>query len=132
VNEAVLGLRPQGLILIAASSELCPVRQEFNLPMYSWYPGVLKEYIEKRAVTDWPSVANCAKYSAVHCFTFFQLRSHVGARGCEAWDRLSIAGTNDKSALRKTALTLLRSITPLRLLGHIFTTYTLAVAPKAG
>ena len=48
---------------ISTTSKLCPIQEEFNLPWYSWYPAPLKRYFERRAVTDWPAIANYAKYT---------------------------------------------------------------------
>jgi ubiquinone/menaquinone biosynthesis C-methylase UbiE len=41
---------------------LCPFQQEFNLPLYSWYPNFLKRYFERLAVTTRPKLANYVKY----------------------------------------------------------------------
>lgn len=130
VNEAVRVLRPHGLIYISTSNKLCPAQEEFNLPFYSWYPGPLKKYFESRALTDWPAVANHAKYPAVHWFTFFQLQDYLRDRSFESWDRFNIAQPEGKSAMHRAALTLLRNIAPLRFLGHVLTPYTLLVARK--
>lgn len=131
VNEAVRVLRPHGLIYINTSSRLCPVQQEFNLPMYGWYPSRLKQYFERRAVTDWPAVANFAKYPAVNWFTFYQLRDYLGTLGFSSWDRFDIIQTAGRSPVQRLLLTLTRGVAPLRLLAHMLTPYTLVVARKA-
>lgn len=132
VNEAVRVLRPRGLIYISTSNKLCPLQEEFNLPFYSWYPSALKQYFERRALTDWPAVANFAKYPAVNWFTFFQLRDYLRARSFDSWDRFQLAQSEGKSALHRTALTLLRNVEPLCFLGHVLTSYTLLIARKSG
>lgn len=132
INEAVRVLRPHGLLYISTSNKLCPVQEEFNLPFYSWYPGPLKKYVERRAVTDWPAVANHAKYPAVNWFTFFQLEDYLRARSLDAWDRFNITESEGKSAIQKAALAILRNIAPLRFLGHVLTPYTILVARKSG
>ena len=132
VNEAVRILRPRGLLYIDTSSRLCPVQQEFNLPLYSWYPGAIKRYVERRAVTDWPAVANFAKYPAVNWFTFFQLRDYLRARGFDSSDRFDIAQMIGKGTAKKMVLSIILSIPMLRLLGHMLTPGTSLVARKSG
>ncbi len=130
VNEAVRVLRPGGLLYISTSSHLCPVQDEFDLPLYGWYPAPLKRYFERRALTDWPAVANFAKYPAVNWFTFFQLRDYLRAKGFESWDRFDMTQMEGKSPMQRVALNALRNIAPLRFLGHILTPYTLLIARK--
>lgn len=130
LDEALRVMRPGGLVYINTSSRLCPVQQEFNLPLYSWYPGAIKRYFERRAVTDWPAVANFAKYPAVNWFSFYQLSHYLRARGFESWDRFDMAKSSSNSGLRRIVLRIVTSIAPLRFLGHLFTPYTLLVARK--
>ena len=74
LREFVRILRPGGVLLLTTSNKLCPVQQEFNLPLYSWYPGPIKRYFERLAVTSRPDLANFAKYPAVHWFSYYGLR----------------------------------------------------------
>ena len=53
LDEAARVLRSGGLMYINTSSKLCPRQQEFDLPLYSWYPGLVKHYFERRSLTDW-------------------------------------------------------------------------------
>jgi len=130
LNEAARVLRPGGTVYVSTSSWLCPKQQEFNLPMYSWYPGFVKRRIEKRAVTDWPAVANYAKYPAVHWFSFYQLRRFLGARGFKSFDRFDIMRMDNKSPLQRAIVGTLKALPPLRLLGHIATEGTVIVARR--
>lgn len=130
VNEAVRVLRPGGLLYISTSNWLCPVQQEFNLPLYSWYPGPLKRHFERRATSDRPDLANYAKYPAVHWFSFFQLRDYLSARGCSCMDRFDLVDLARKGALAAVVIGAIRAIAPLRLIGHIVTPYTVVVARK--
>ncbi|MBL8352963.1 MAG: class I SAM-dependent methyltransferase [Burkholderiaceae bacterium] len=132
VNEAVRVLRPGGLLYINTSSRLCPVQQEFNLPLYSWYPGALKRYFERRAVTDWPAVANYAKYPAVNWFSFFQLRSYLEARGIQSFDRFDIADASGRSIWHRAAIGACRSMGLFRMIGHVMTPYTLLLGRRLG
>lgn len=130
LNEAVRVLRPGGLMYISTSSVLCPVQQEFNLPLYSWYPGPLKRYFEKRAVGDWPAVANFAKYPAVHWFSFYGLRDYLAPKGFACLDRFDLTDLDRLSGAKRAAVGIMRSLPPFRFLGHVLTPYTVIVARK--
>jgi ubiquinone/menaquinone biosynthesis C-methylase UbiE len=130
VKEAIRVLRPGGLLYINTSSCLCPVQQEFNLPLYSWYPAPLKRHFEHRAKTDKPALANFAKYPAVNWFSFYELRRYLSARGLDSLDRFDIVDLAAKSGLGRVAFQALRSIAPLRVIGHLVTPYTLVVGRK--
>jgi len=128
LNEAVRVLRPGGVLYISTSNKLCPKQEEFNLIGYSWYPGFVKRYIERRAVTDWPEVANYARYPAVHWFSFYELRSFLGVRGFRSLDRFDVMRSCNKSAPARAVLGLLRRAAPLRFVAHVLTPYTVVVA----
>lgn len=130
VAEAVRVLRPGGMIYINTSSKLCPRQQEFNLPLYSWYPGSLKRHFERRAVTDWPALANHAKYPAVNWFSFYGLRAHLAARGFECIDRFEMIDASRLSTPARIVLGTLKALPPLRFIGHMLTPYTLVIATK--
>ena len=130
VAEAARVLRPGGMMYINTSSKLCPVQQEFNLPLYSWYPAPLKRYFERRSLTDWPSLANFAKYPAVNWFSYHGLRRHLEPMGFRCLDRFDLIDVQRKSAVAKAVLGVLRSSNVLRWLGYLATPYTLVVAIK--
>lgn len=130
LNEAARVLRPGGLMYVSTSSRLCPKQQEFNLPAYSWYPGFVKRHIERRAVTDWPAVANYVKYPAVNWFSFYQLRRYLAARGFSASDRFDVMRLDDKPTLARLAVKLVRTLPPLRFIGHVLTPATIVVARR--
>lgn len=131
LNEAVRVLRPGGLLYVSTSSKLCPKQYEFNLPLYSWYPGFLKRYFERRAVTDRPDIANYAKYPAVNWFSIYGLRSYLEPKGFRCLDRFDLIDASRKGVVARIVLSALRNVSPLRLLGHVATPYTLLVARKA-
>ena len=131
LNEAVRVLRPGGLIYLSTSSVLCPKQQEFNLIGYSWYPSFIKRYIERKALTDWPAVANYAKYPAVHWFSFYQLRRFLGERGFRSFDRFDVMRLDNKSPAARAVVTVLRAVPPLRFFGHVLTEGTVLVARLA-
>jgi len=130
LNEAVRVLRPGGALYLSTSNWLCPSQQEFNLPLYSWYPPFLKRYYERRAITDRPELANYAKYPAVNWFSVYRLRAYLEPLGFSCLDRFDLVDVESKGAAARLALGLLRALTPLRLLGHILTPYTVLVAKK--
>lgn len=130
IDEAVRVLRPGGVLYISTSSKLCPRQMEFNLPLYGWYPHRLKRYFERRAVTDWPAVANYAKYPAVNWFTFYGLRDYLAPRGFECLDRFDLIDLEGKATAARAVVAAVRALPPLRLLGHMATPYSLVVARK--
>jgi ubiquinone/menaquinone biosynthesis C-methylase UbiE len=132
VEEAIRVLRPGGLIYITTTSKLCPIQEEFNLPIYSWYPARLKRYFERRAVTDWPAIANYAKYPAVNWFSYFGLRSHLSPKGLVCLDRFDLMDTAGKGSMVRAALKVMRALPAVRWLGHVCTPYTVLVARKQG
>ena len=121
LREAIRCLRPGGLIYISTNNTLCPIQQEFNLPLYSWYPKTLKRHFERRAVTDWPELVNYAKYPAVNWFSFYSLRKYLRKRGFNAFDRFDLIDDKEKSGLQKLALNAIKLLPPLRLLAHMAT-----------
>jgi 2-polyprenyl-6-hydroxyphenyl methylase/3-demethylubiquinone-9 3-methyltransferase len=132
LEEAVRVMRPGGLIYISTSSKLCPRQQEFNLPLYGWYPHRVKRHFEHRAVTDRPDLANYAKYPAVNWFSVYGLRDYLEPKGFQCLDRFDLIDVAGKGTLARLVLSALRSLPPLRLLAHMVTPYTLVVARKLG
>jgi 2-polyprenyl-6-hydroxyphenyl methylase/3-demethylubiquinone-9 3-methyltransferase len=131
VNEAARVLRPGGLLYLSTTNVLCPKQQEFNLPLYSWYPGPLKRYCERLAVTTCPAIANHAKYPAVHWFSFYGLRDFLEPLGFHCLDRFDLIDTAGKGGLAQFVVTVLRGIPLLRFLGHMATPSTYLVAVKS-
>lgn len=128
INEAIRVLRPGGLLFISTSSNLCPKQDEFNLPLYSWYPGFIKRYWVRRAMTDRPDIANYAKYPAVNWFSVYGLRNYLEPKGFQCFDRFDLIDGSCKGALTRMILLIIRNLPPLRLLGHVGTPYTVLVA----
>ncbi len=131
VNEAVRVLRPRGLLYLSTTNVLCPKQQEFNLPLYSWYPGALKRYFERLAVTTRPAIANHAKYPAVNWFSFYRLRDFLEPLGFHCLDRFDLINTAGKAALTRAVIRLVRQVSVLRFLGHMATPSTYLVAVKS-
>lgn len=130
VNEFTRVLKPGGVLFLSTNNSLCPVQQEFNLPLYSWYPGFMKRRYEQLAVTTRPELVNYAKYPAVNWFTFFGLRKVLAARGFESFDRFDVADNAARGLGGALAFGLIRHVPLARVLAHIATPYTLLVAVK--
>lgn len=130
VNEALRVLRNDGLLYLSTTNALCPKQQEFTLPLYSWYPGFVKRYCERLAVTTRPAIANHARYPAVHWFTFYQLRRYLADRGAVAFDRIDMIDATQLGAAAGFLVNAARALPPLRLLGHVATEGTVIFALK--
>lgn len=133
LTEAARILRPGGSLYLSTTNVLCPKQQEFNLPLYSWYPAPLKRYCERLAVTTRPEFANHAKYPAVHWFSFYGLRDYLKPLGFgRCFDRFDLIDTTGKGTAAQTIVTLVRRVPPLRFFGHMATPSTYLVAVKQG
>jgi 2-polyprenyl-3-methyl-5-hydroxy-6-metoxy-1,4-benzoquinol methylase len=130
VNEAVRVLRPQGLLFLSTTNVLCPRQQEFNLPLYSWYPRFAKRRIERLAVTTRPQLANHAKYPAVHWFSYYQLAGYLSVRGIRCFDRFDMIDVAGLSTLPRFAIAAARAAAPLRFFGHVLTEGTTVFGVK--
>ncbi len=130
LDEAVRILKPGGVLYLSTSNILCPAQQEFELPLYSWYPARLKHYYERLSVTTRPELVNYATYPAVHWFSYYGLRKELKKRGLQALDRFDFSAVTSTTALRRIVFTVIRRLPPLRFLGHMATPYTLVVATK--
>ena len=130
LNEATRVLRPGGLLYLSTTSYLCPRQEEFNLPMYSWYPGFLKRRYERLAVTTRPELANYAKYPAVNWFSFPMLSRYLRARGLNCFDRFDMMDSDHFGSELRLALLLIRKLRPLRLAAYMFTPYTIVFGVK--
>jgi len=121
LNEAVRVLRVGGVLYLSTSNALCPIQEEFNLPFYSWYPAALKRRYERLSVTTRPELANFAKYPAVNWFTYYELRGYLAGRGMESLDRFDMIDTDGWTPLARSVVKVVRSIPPLRFIGHVLT-----------
>ena len=124
LREAVRVLKPNGVFFVSTTNALCPKQQEFNLPLYSWYPGFVKRRVEKLAVTTRPDLANHTRYPAVHWFTVYGLSRFLERLGIECFDRFDMVETAGRSAAQRTLLWCVRHSSVLRFLGHVLTAGT--------
>jgi len=123
-------LRPGGVLFLTTSSKLCPLQQEFNLPLYSWYPAPMKRYFERLAMTTHPRIANYAKYPAINWFSFYELRTVLDRWKFDSLDRFDLINIREKSRAARAVVTTLRVTPPLRWLAHVATPGTTVLATK--
>ena len=131
LDEAVRILKPGGLLYLSTTSWLCPKQQEFDLPLYSWYPGFLKRKYERLAVTTRPDIVNHCQYPAVNWFSYYSLASYLKKRGFFCLDRFDMVETEGKGVFQKILVASLRLLPPLRFLGHVLTPGSTVFAVKA-
>jgi SAM-dependent methyltransferase len=130
VREFVRVLRPGGVLYLTTTNRLCPVQEEFNLPLYSWYPPFVKHHLERLATTTRPGLANFARYPAVNWFTYRQLHSYLAVRGFRSMDRFDIIDLRGKGLLARVLVTSMRSVRLLRSVGQVCTPGTRILAIK--
>ena len=63
LSECARVLRRGGILVLTTSNKLCPFQQEFNLPLYSWYPNLLKRYFERLCRDDPATTCKLCKIS---------------------------------------------------------------------
>ena len=132
LEEFTRVLRPGGVLFLTTTNQLCPVQEEFNLPLYSWYPSRIKRHFEKLAVTTRPALANFARYPAVNWFTFYGLQSYLAARGFHSLDRFQIMNLEGRGAVDRWLIRSMRSVPLLRRLGQLCTPGTRILSVKTG
>jgi 2-polyprenyl-6-hydroxyphenyl methylase/3-demethylubiquinone-9 3-methyltransferase len=130
VREAARVLKPGGVLYLSTTNVLCPVQQEFDLPLYSWYPGWLKRHYERLAITTRPELVNHARYPAVHWFSFYGLRDYLRGLGLECYDRFDMIDESRSGTGGRVVVRAIREIPPLRWLGQVATPYTVVFAVK--
>lgn len=130
VTEAVRVLKRGGTIYLSTSNVLCPAQNEYDLPGYSWYPARLKGYFVKRATTRSPELVNFASYPAINWFNPYALKTFLEQRSVTALDRFDSVDLTDKGAPAVLLIRAIRSLPPLRFLGHVLSTSTILIGHK--
>ena len=123
-------LRPGGVLLLTTSNKLCPKQQEFNLPLYSWYPRPLKRYVERLAMTTRAGTREFCQVSAVNWFSFYSLRTVLAGFGFNCLDRFDVIDLSTKGTVARIVVRTIRAIPVCRFLAHMATPSTTVVAIK--
>jgi 2-polyprenyl-3-methyl-5-hydroxy-6-metoxy-1,4-benzoquinol methylase len=129
LDECSRVLRSGGILFLSTTNKLCPIQQEYNLPLYSWYPRPLKRHFENLARTSKPQLASHATYPAVNWFTYYSLRTELRKRNMTSLDRFDILAVT-ASGRKAAAANLIRYVPPLRSMAHVATPYTRIIAIK--
>jgi 2-polyprenyl-6-hydroxyphenyl methylase/3-demethylubiquinone-9 3-methyltransferase len=89
----------------------------------------MKRYYERLAQTTRPELVTYATYPAVNWFSFFGLRRELGKRGCACQDRFDLIDRATKSSLKRTAVSIIRALPPVRFVAHLAvpSTWVLAI-----
>ncbi|HEV7815791.1 MAG TPA: methyltransferase domain-containing protein [Janthinobacterium sp.] len=130
LSEMVRVLRPGGALFLSTSNKLCPKQEEFNLPLYSWYPGFIKRHVERLARSTRPELTGYAAYPAVNWFTFYGLRDHLAGHGLVCMDRFDMIDVKRHGRLTGLTVGLVRLFKPLRFIAHVLTPYTVLLGVK--
>lgn len=128
--EAVRVLRPGGVLFLSTTNVLCPIQHEYRLPLYSWYPKFAKKLLERRAVTNWPAIANYARYPAVHWFSYYSLADFLERQGMRCFDRFAMMDRDEGSLQRRIIVRLLQASSFLRAIGQVSSTGSIVFAIK--
>jgi SAM-dependent methyltransferase len=130
LEEFARVLKPGGILFLTTSNKLCPIQQEFNLPLYSWYPTPIKHHFERLALTTHPQLANFAKYPAVNWFSFYGLRRVMASLGFRCLDRFDVMDVSKKSAFERLVVSAVRGSAVCRWLAHVATEGTMIACVK--
>jgi 2-polyprenyl-3-methyl-5-hydroxy-6-metoxy-1,4-benzoquinol methylase len=130
LDEFTRVVRPGGVLFLTTSNRLCPRQNEFNLPLYSWYPARVKRWCEHLAMTTKPQLANYAKYPAVNWLTVREWRAELEMRGFDCMDRFDLVDITKKGTFFKAILASIRAVPTLRWLAHLTTPTTTLLAVK--
>ena len=113
-------VRPGGLLLLTTTNVICPKQQEFNLPLYTWWPGFAKRRAEHLSRTTKPELANFTDFPAVNWFSYYSLRKALNRRGFDVRDSLDAMFLEDKSLPVVVAVSLARKIQAVRAILYLY------------
>lgn len=132
LDQASRVLRPGGLLFLSTTNTLCPLQDEFELPLYSWYPPALKRYCVKLARTTRPQLANYGKYPAVNWFTFKSLCAALRERRFDSFmDRLDMMEVRTAGTSKARIATAVSKLPLGRFITQMATPNSLVLAVKS-
>lgn len=130
LSEAARVLRPGGVLYLSTTNVLCPLQNEFQLPLYSWYPGLVKRRFERLAVTTRPELANYATHPAVNWFTFFEIEAFLDRHGLRSFDRFDMLEESSLSPSLRVARAVIIRARPARWAAYLFSPFLAVFAVK--
>jgi ubiquinone/menaquinone biosynthesis C-methylase UbiE len=130
LSECQRVLKSGGVLFLTTTNKLCPIQQEFALPMYSWYPTRLKRRFERLSITTRPELVNSAEFPAVNWFSFYSLRAALTARGFWCLDRFDVMDLSRKRPWEKLIVAFIRSMRVPRWCAQLATPGTMVAAVK--
>jgi len=128
--EAIRVLAPGGVLYLSTTNVLCPKQQEFDLPLYSWYPEAIKRHCVKLATSTQRQWVQYARFPAVNWFSPRKLSSYLSRRGMTVFDRFGIWATYSQNRRQRAIGRMISAVPALDLMGHIATPSTVLVALK--
>lgn len=130
LEESTRILKPGGTLFLSTTNILCPKQQEFDLPVYSWYPNQLKKYFVKKSLTSSPELVNHTSYPAINWFNPFSLKRFLSEHGFETYDRFDLIDSAKLQSKQKIAVGLIRRVAVLKYIAHVLTPYTIIIGSK--
>ena len=128
--EAIRVLAPGGVLYLSTTNVLCPVQNEFDLPLYSWYPKSLKRRCVRLATSTHPQWVQHASFPAVNWFSPRKLSALLSLQNLEVLDRFEIWAQYSQNRRKRMVGHIIGAIPALDLLGQIATPSTILVARK--
>lgn len=128
--EAIRVLAPGGVLYLSTTNVLCPMQNEFDLALYSWYPGRLKRHCIRLATSTHPQWVQHARFPAVNWFSPRKLTALLNRQNMKVFDRFEIWARYSKNRRKRMVGRLIGAIPTLDLLGQIATPSTILVARK--
>jgi SAM-dependent methyltransferase len=119
LSEAARVLRRGGVLYVSTTNRLCPMQEEFTLPLYSWYPGWLKHRCVQLSLTTHREWVNHAAFPAVTWFDPYWLGMEFRKVGLEPLDRFDLFAAYGENSVKKRVGRLAGSFPPIRFLGHV-------------
>lgn len=130
LEEATRILRPNGILYLSTSNVLCPKQEEFDLPLYSWYPSLIKRRLEKLSVTSKRHWVSYTEYPAVNWFSYYQLSKYLKNNGFTCRGRFEMIIESSDGGTKVNFAKLINSNFLFRFVGHVLTPYTVVFAVK--
>jgi 2-polyprenyl-6-hydroxyphenyl methylase/3-demethylubiquinone-9 3-methyltransferase len=128
--EAVRVLGRGGILYLSTTNRLCPVQQEFQLPLYSWYPAPLKRRCLRLAMSTRREWVNHAQFPAVNWFDPYRLASSLRKLGLVPADRFQMLARHADSPRKRRLAGLIAALPPARFLGHVLSSGTIVLGRK--